>query len=184
MAQPFMITAMLSLALLVPLASLGDCSSFEDADGDGYTTEVDCDDTDASINPGVDEPCECDGIDQNCNGVADDFPCDFPVCEDADGDGYNVDEDCNDRDPSIHPDQEEPCECDGIDQNCSGEIDDFPCDMVCPGNGVGEGCGGDYGECQEGLVCCYPCGIAGCEPNICHEPCYEDWCAGGCPLYP
>jgi hypothetical protein len=48
-----------------------------DADGDGYTSDVDCDDSNSSVNPGASEPCACDAIDQNCNGVVDDFPCDM-----------------------------------------------------------------------------------------------------------
>jgi len=38
-----------------------------DADGDGHNTSVDCDDTDASIYPGADDPCG-DGVDANCDG--------------------------------------------------------------------------------------------------------------------
>ncbi len=44
------------------------------------------------------------------------------------------------------------------------------------------GCAGD-GECGMGQVCCYPCGIPGCE-NRCMEPCTGSGCAGGCPLIP
>lgn len=134
MGQSLLATAALGLALLLPGALLQDCEEPIDADGDGYPADVDCNDEDPTIFPDQDEPCECDGIDQNCNGVIDDFPCDFPVC---------------------------------------GE-----------GGQVGDYCGDEYGECAEGLVCCYPCGIPDCGPNICHEPCYEDYCAGGCPLYP
>ncbi len=39
-----------------------------DQDGDGYLEGDDCDDSDASIHPGADDP-EGDGIDQNCDGV-------------------------------------------------------------------------------------------------------------------
>ena len=40
-----------------------------DGDGDGYTTPEDCNDSDASVNPGVTELC--DGIDNNCDGQID-----------------------------------------------------------------------------------------------------------------
>lgn len=59
-------------------AHLGHGDVLLDADGDGYTaangcgagSQDDCDDNDASINPGVDEVCG-DGIDNNCDGQID-----------------------------------------------------------------------------------------------------------------
>jgi MYXO-CTERM domain-containing protein len=85
--------------------ALADAGAFEfvltcpDADGDGYFDpdcadkgEGDCDDSDASINPGADE-IWYDGIDQNCDGND----------EDQDGDGFIQDEDCDDTDASIAP---------------------------------------------------------------------------------
>jgi beta propeller repeat protein len=41
---------------------------------------------------------------------------------DNDGDGYTLREDCNDNDPRIHPEAEEPC---GEDYNCDGKV--IPC---------------------------------------------------------
>ena len=41
---------------------------------------------------------------------------------DADGDGFNVDEDCNDNDADINPDAPEVC--DGVDNNCDEAIDE------------------------------------------------------------
>jgi probable HAF family extracellular repeat protein len=42
--------------------------------------------------------------------------------QDADGDGYEADVDCNDNDPTINPAAAEVC--DGVDNNCDGLVDD------------------------------------------------------------
>jgi len=49
--------------------SIGDACD-DDVDGDGYTTDVDCDDSNASVNPGATEICD-DGIDNDCDGDID-----------------------------------------------------------------------------------------------------------------
>lgn len=130
--------ALVLLVALMPSLTAYQCAS-TDSDGDGYDSSVDCNDEDASIHPDQEEPCVCDQIDQNCNGIVDDFPCDMACFVDEDGDGYDSSVDCNDADSSIHPDQEEPCVCDQIDQNCNGSVDDFPCDMACPTDLDGDG---------------------------------------------
>ncbi len=58
------------------------CTGVTDADGDGYASDVDCNDNDASIYPGASELCN--SVDDNCNGVVDENVCEIPVvCDDG-----------------------------------------------------------------------------------------------------
>jgi hypothetical protein len=96
----------------------------------------DCNDGDPSVHPGATEICG-DGVDNNCDGQIDEG-CPCFVYLDNDGDGYGqtstatevpCDEgipgyvgqrgDCNDNDPSVHPNAAEICD-NGIDDNCDG----------------------------------------------------------------
>ncbi len=105
-----------------------------DADGDGHTDDVDCNDGDAAVHPQADELC--DGTDHNCDGDSLLGAIDAPTWyEDTDGDGYGVDSstldscfqphsysahsgDCNDTDPSYHPGASEADCTDPNDYNC------------------------------------------------------------------
>ncbi len=93
-----------------------------DADSDGYTADVDCDDSNPAVNPGAAEVCD-DGIDNDCDGLvdSDDPDCTAPPV-DADADGYASDVDCDDSNPAVNPGSAEVC-ADGIDNDCDGLVD-------------------------------------------------------------
>lgn len=105
----------------------GDCR-VPDADGDGRAAIAcggdDCDDSDASVSPGLTEICDSAGIDEDCNPrTMGDL--------DADGDGH-VDmrccngefcgTDCNDRNANINTRSTEVCN--KLDDNCDGSVDE------------------------------------------------------------
>ncbi|MEJ2210702.1 MAG: putative metal-binding motif-containing protein, partial [Anaerolineae bacterium] len=71
-------------------ACLGLPTGCTDADGDGYALEggdcgpVDCDDADPAVHPGTAEVCD-NGLDDNCNGLADAADPGCTPCVDSDG---------------------------------------------------------------------------------------------------
>jgi hypothetical protein len=140
----------------------------EDDDGDGFTWDVDCDDSDPSVYPGAEEPCVCDLIDQDCSGDPVDFPCDME-CSDIDGDGFVAGPDCNDEDATVYPGASEPCVCDAIDQDCSGDPIDFPCDMACPdadGDGWVQGA-----DCDDNNATIHPGQMEDCACDATDQDC-------------
>ena len=132
---------------------------FEDQDEDGFgnassarclcgpdgafdTDEAgDCNDEDASLSPKAAE--SCDGVDNNCNGLADEG-CDKDedgFCDAAMGGGGSAacpkgGGDCNDLDGQVNPQGFE--KCDEIDNDCDGKVDE---DVQAP-------CGGCSKLCQ------------------------------------
>ncbi len=138
------------LLLLMPLAvACGekdeDTGSYPDDDGDGFTSDVDCRDDDPAIHPDADELC--DGVDHNCDGLAQFDAVDgTTVYLDGDGDGFGDPEvsqstcmavqgyvdnadDCDDRDPGVHPESTEICDGEDTDDDCNGLADDADPDV-------------------------------------------------------
>ncbi|RME26305.1 MAG: hypothetical protein D6798_06980, partial [Deltaproteobacteria bacterium] len=119
----------------------GPDSLVQDADADGWYDTVDCDDADATINPGATEVC--DDVDNDCDDAVDEAGAvgETTFYEDADGDGYGnpdsttlacegsarwVDDasDCDDTDGDVHPGATEIA-YDGIDNDCTdGDLTD------------------------------------------------------------
>ena len=113
-----------------------DVDILQDVDGDGFLEDEDCDDNDPQINSGQTETC--DGIDNNCDGnIDEDVTTTF--YQDADEDGFGNGDisgeycsapdgyvpsasDCDDSNPDIYVGNNELC--DGLDNNCDGEIDE------------------------------------------------------------
>ena len=103
----------------------------------GYVaTSSDCNDRDATVSPGATEVC--DGIDQDCDGIADDGTR-ATYYRDSDSDsygsatvtttacaaptGYVSDAtDCNDAAASVHPGASEYCN--STDDDCDGSVDE------------------------------------------------------------
>ena len=153
---------------------------YQDQDEDGYGSpyayqtacdqpegwvndDTDCNDTEAGINPGEQEVCDPDDIDEDCDDAADDFDDDttgqFTFYYDSDGDGYGDDEittdlcnqptgyvyiggDCDDSVATINPDHAEICGNE-IDDDCDDDIDeeDAPNPLVWYQDSDGDGFG-------------------------------------------
>jgi len=153
---------------------------------DGWTANppgdrFDCDDEDNTVNPGVDID-GCDNEDTDCDGPVDEDGV-LVHYRDADGDGYGCGAgcpggpmtreycdgdaeggwvrdgtDCDDGERLVHPGiTTEPC--DGVDNDCSGVIDD-PAVGECGGDcvdGMSRACGttlDGVGICRSGTQIC------------------------------
>lgn len=132
-----------------------------DNDGDGYGNPaisfircdvpagyvlngLDCNDSNADIHPFTEEICN--GVDDDCSGLADDGLTYYTLYQDLDNDGYGNPDvvtvdckippfysinnlDCDDTNPLIHPGITEIPD-DGIDNNCNGITDELPSNIT------------------------------------------------------
>jgi ELWxxDGT repeat protein len=146
-----------------------------DSDNDGYgtggdlsgcygsTTDVDCNDSDAGINPGAAEACN--NIDDNCNGSIDDNLVIITTCGLGECAGNTGAETCTAGVWSTTP-----CDplagattetCNNLDDNCDGTIDEGfdadsdgtpDCSDSCPNDALddadGDGVCGDVDACE------------------------------------
>ena len=146
-----------------------------DDDGDGYGADADCDDSDPSVSPGADELCN--GLDDDCDGQTDEAGAtdgglwysdndgdttgahDSGVRSCAQPDGWVADDtDCDDSNAAVSPLVTEAC--DGIDNDCDGDIDE---DGATGGlNSYSDADGDGYGDpASRVIVCSYgPEGVA------------------------
>ncbi len=146
------------------------------AAGPGYVgNNFDCDDTDSTSAPGLEE--RCDGVDNNCDGSVDEGVLSVFYL-DEDGDGYgdararveacelgegqvSDNTDCNDDAADVWPGSTEVC--DGVDQNCDGAVDEgtlsvFYADADADGHGDAsalptESCSAEPGEVSSNDDC-------------------------------
>jgi len=186
---------------------IGGTVLYADGDGDGYgassveltvctpiagfvAASGDCDDTDATAYPGATE--SCDEVDNDCDGDVDEALT-SAYYADPDGDGYGLSlvsidaceapvgyvamsGDCDETEPSAYPGGVEVC--DGIDNDCNGEVDDGLMETLYPdldGDGYGlsamaiEACDSPAGysltsgDCDDGEPAAFPGGTETCD---------------------
>ena len=87
-----------------------------------------------------------------------------PDCLDADKDGVVVTKDCNDSDASIRPGAIELC--DGIDNNCNGEVDELLTVEIQNGTGMCKKGNVTVKSCRKGFDDCDKDPANGCETDI------------------
>jgi hypothetical protein len=132
----------------------GQANQFCDNDGDGFAEdEGDCDDDDATVYPGAAETCN--GRDGNCDGSTDEDLAPPAICG-TEGVCGDVVAECRGAAgwhcpyPATY--QQDETICDGLDNDCNGQIDEG---LEWEGLALGAECQGS-GRCGPGRVVCAP----------------------------
>jgi len=147
-------------------------TGYADVDGDDHPACADCDDTEPSVNPDATEICN-DGVDDNCDGQADDFTAVDALSwyADDDGDGYGDaadlalsctapsgyvadDEDCDDTDGDVNPAATEVCDDADVDEDCDGAADDRDSSADGKTDWYEDGDGDGYGDASSSVSAC------------------------------
>jgi len=176
---------LLKAAFLATLCSLlmGACPQRIDADQDGVFSGTDCDDADPFTFPGA--PTDfCDGKDNDCDNTIDEDVTAVTVFADQDRDGYgdpNITatacaypggpyaangDDCDDLNGAINPGAGDSG-CDGIDNDCDGDIDEDTTSALpvyADQDGDGYGAGAPLGACATGVINADDCDDT--DPNV------------------
>ncbi len=174
----------------------------EDGDHDGAGTPTiacraprdlselpgDCAPTDATRAPGIAETCN--SLDDDCDTAIDEA-----LFRDLDGDGHGdpmtpatgacmagdvgTSDDCDDLSPSSHPDLPEACN--GLDDDCDGDVDEPGAELCLAGE--------DHGMCMSG-ACDFTCAMGdadcdgdetnGCETTLASDTRHCGMCGRSC----
>lgn len=102
----------------------------------------------------------------------------LPQCIDSDKDGVVAAKDCDDNNDQIRPDA--PEQCDGLDNNCNGAVDDLG--DVWVENGVGQCSSGAIvvQSCKKGFSDCDGKADNGCETDIYNDNDNCGFCGNAC----
>ncbi len=140
------------------------CALVQDKDKDGFHSGIDCNDNDNKVHPWATEVCnyiddDCDGVIDNGNPSTLSGPCGpgTPGCDPGawvcvhDAQTYSVKELCiNDKFQATEL-------CNGLDDDCDGEIDETFYDLGQPCDGPdADGCANGVFQCSEdglGVTC-------------------------------
>jgi hypothetical protein len=131
------------------------CETVSDNDGDGFHTGVDCNDTDHTVNPWAKE--DCNYIDEDCDGQIDEGnptgqvgSCGLGVAECPPGEWVCVHDGATSTVQvlCVNDKFQAPELCNGLDDDCDGEVDEVFFDLGMPCDGP------DSDQCEFGVMVC------------------------------